>query len=96
MDYYPSPWRLVVAWALLMGLTIATMLAGQVTTPRALGLGSFAALLLVSWGKAGVILTTYLNLRTAPVWRDGLMVLVGLILAIVLTLFTFAPAASAP
>ncbi len=96
MDYYPSPWRLVVAWALLMGLTIATMRAGQVTDASTLGLGSFAALLLVGWGKVGVILTTYLNLRTAPVWRDGLMVLVGLILAIVLTLFTFAPPPSAP
>lgn len=90
MDYYPSPGRLLVAWALLMSLTVGTMLAGQVTEASALSLGSFAALLLVGWGKVGVILTTYLNLRTAPVWRDGLMVLVGLILAIVLTLFTFA------
>lgn len=90
MDYYPSPGRLLVAWALLMSLTVGTMLAGQVTEASALSLGSFAALLLVGWGKVGVILTTYLNLRTAPVWRDGLMVLVGLILAIVLTLFAFA------
>ena len=87
MTYFPSVRRLVAAWAMLMGLTLATMLAGQVTGTSALGLGGTGVLLLVAWGKAGVILTTYLNLRTAPVWRDGLMVLIGVILAVVLTLF---------
>lgn len=90
MSYFPSTKRLLAAWAVLMALTVATMLAGQVTASSTLGVGAMAAVLLVAWGKAGMILATYLNLRTAPVWRDGLMVLIGVVLAVVLTLFALA------
>jgi len=86
VNYYPTVGRLIAAWASLMALSIATMGAGQVTLASTLGFGWMVVVLLIAWAKSGVILNSYLNLRTAPVWRDALMVLIAVVLAIVLSL----------
>lgn len=90
MKYYPSARTLVVSWALLMALTIATMFAGRVVGTGRLGSGLLAALLVVTWAKAGIILRQYLNLRTVPAAADALMVLIAVILAVVASLYVLA------
>lgn len=90
MSYYPSVRTLIVSWALLMALTVATMFAGRVVGTGRLGPALLAALFVVTWAKAGVILRQYLNLRTVPSAADALMVLIALILAVVLSLYMLA------
>ena len=90
MSYYPSIRTLVVSWALLMVLTIATMFAGRVVGLGRLGPALLAALFVVAWAKAGIILRQYLNLRTVPAAADALMVLIAVILAVVASLYVLA------
>lgn len=90
MSYYPSVRTLIVSWALLMALTVATMFAGRVVGTGRLGPAFLAVLFLVTWAKAGIILRQYLNLRTVPSAADALMVLIALILAVVLSLYMLA------
>ncbi len=80
----PSRRILFMAWALLMVLTIGTMIAGKVTSAASLGLIWTGILLVISWAKARTILQVYLNLRAAPRhWRSGFNgVLVFLLLVI--------------
>ncbi len=80
----PSRRVLFMAWALLMVLTIGTMVAGKVTSAASLGLIWTGILLAISWAKARTILQVYLNLRAAPRhWRSGFNgVLVFLLLVI--------------
>lgn len=89
-SYYPSARSLLAAWALLIVLTLATMVSGRVTQQGSLGLALLIPLLLVTWGKANVILRTYLNLRTVPAAADALAILIALILAVVATLYALA------
>lgn len=90
MSYYPSVRTLIASWALLMVLTVATMFAGRVVGTGRLGPALLAALFVVTWAKAGIILRQYLNLRTVPSAADALIVLIGLILAVVLSLYMLA------
>ena len=71
-SYYPTSRKLAAAWALLIGLTLATMLSGRVTDHTQLGPALLALLFVVTWFKAGVILRIYLNLRTFPAAADAL------------------------
>lgn len=89
-SYFPSRGSLVLAWALLMSLTVGTMFAGRVNTAHQLGPAMLAALFLVTWAKAGVILRQYLNLRTVPAAADAMMILIALILAVVGSLYILA------
>lgn len=89
-SYYPSRRALILTWALLMALTIGTMLAGRVTTVTTLGPGLLAVLFLVTWAKAGLILRQYLNLRTVPAAADVMMFLIALILVVVTSLYMLA------
>lgn len=78
----PTTRRLVAAWSLLAGLTVASMVAGLVGVEdtAALGWTMVAFILAVTWIKAHQILAVYLNLRAAPAgWRGFLG---GLVLAI--------------
>ncbi|MEZ5840950.1 MAG: cytochrome C oxidase subunit IV family protein [Hyphomicrobiales bacterium] len=72
---------LVVAWVLLMLLTIGTAVAGKVGADSHLGPVWLGALAVVTILKARMILTEYLGLYRAPGWRSGftttLVVLVG-------------------
>lgn len=90
-SYFPSRTSLLIAWALLIALTVGTIFTGRVTYQSTLGVPLFAALLLVTWLKAGIILRTYLNLRTVPAAADALTILVGLIFAIIATLYVLSP-----
>ena len=80
----PSRRTLFMAWALLMVLTIGTMIAGKVTSATSLGLIWTGVLLAISWAKARTILQVYLNLRAAPRhWRSSFNgVLIFLLLVI--------------
>lgn len=89
-SYFPSRTSLAVAWALLITLTLGTMLTGRVTHQAKLALPLFSALMLVTWIKAGIILRSYLNLRTVPAAADTLTIVIGLILAVVTTLYVLA------
>jgi hypothetical protein len=61
----PTTRRLIVAWALLMALTAATMVWGRAASGDAtpLGIAWVAALLAVTFFKASRVLMVYLNLR---------------------------------
>lgn len=63
--------RLFLAWAGLIGLSIAsTLLSLPVIAPGlqwALGIG----VLTLAWLKARIILAQYLGLAAAPFWRRG-------------------------
>lgn len=89
-SYFPSRLSLAIAWAILIALTVGTMFTGRVTHHSTLGVPLFAALLLVTWAKAAIILRTYLNLRTVPAAADALTILVGLIVAVIATLYVLA------
>lgn len=87
MTYFPTRRTLVLGWAALMLATTATAYLGKAGVPGALPAAFLGGLALVTWVKAGLILRVYLNLRTAPAWADGLMILVGLVLAMILVFF---------
>jgi len=83
----PSRRGLVLAWGLLAGLTVASMVAGLfgVEDTAALGWPMVAFILAVTWVKANRILAVYLNLRVAPAgWRGFLGGLVLVILGLIL------------
>jgi len=86
-SYFPSRIALTIAWVVLIALTIGKIFTGRVTHQSTLAVPLFAALLLVTWAKAGIILRMYLNLRTVPAAADALTILVGLILAVIATLY---------
>ncbi len=86
-SYFPSRKSLFIAWALLIALTVGTIFTGRVTYQSTLGVPLFASLLLVTWLKASIILRIYLNLRTVPAAADALTILIGLILAVIATLY---------
>lgn len=92
MTYFPTRRTLVLAWAALMLATTATAYLGKAGVPGALPAAFLGGLAFITWVKAGLILRVYLNLRTAPAWADGLMILVGLVLAMILVFFAL-PAA---
>lgn len=87
----PAPRRLFLAWAVLAGLTVASMTAalpgdgGSSPSAGPLAWPVAAFVLAVTWVKARKILAVYLNLSTAPAgWRGFLGGLVMLILGLVL------------
>ena len=74
--------RLVVTWALLMGLTILTGIAG-VGGAEALGAAWIAVLVVVSIFKGRLILARYLHLERAPSFLGGFTASVVAMMAIV-------------
>ncbi len=90
MSYYPTRVRLVLAWLALLALTLGSGIAGNAAGGGTLGLIAMTALMLITWVKTSVILRVYLNLRVAPVWADILTVLVGLVLAVILSFYVLA------
>lgn len=84
----PAQGRLVLAWAVLCLLTIATMMAGTLGG----GLGGAALILAMSLVKARQILDVYLNLTAAGTgWRVLFTALVLVILTIALAALALAP-----
>lgn len=73
--------RLSLAWAIMMALTIAAVFVGHARTGAALGWMLIVALLALTFVKASVLLSEYLDLRRAPAWNSGLRFSVFLLLA---------------
>ena len=90
MDHssFPKPKTLIKIWALLMAATIATMIAGKVTSVTSIGIVWMSVLMVVTMLKAGLILDFYLDLRSAEGgWNKGFLVLLGFILLIIFGLY---------
>ena len=89
---FPSARQLVHAWLWLIGLTLATMVAGK-TVGEAnrlapLGLAWAVTLMLVTGLKARLILWRYLDLAAStPGWRGLLVAYLLAVLGIVLGLY---------
>lgn len=81
MTDLPGTRRLLITWAILMGLTVVSMVSArleQSTDWQALPLWSVALVLLATGFKAHRVLMVYLNLRAAPpAWKG---IFIGLIL----------------
>lgn len=68
------------AWLMLLALSAASTalaLAHPSLVGRAVPLAS-AALLVLAWAKARIILSDYLGLAAAPVWRRGFGLVLGI------------------
>jgi len=86
----PSVRLIVLTWALLMALTIGTMLAGKVTSAASLGIVWTTVLLFITWAKTRGILLVYLNLRMAPLhWRSGFGTAIAFLLLLLLATYAF-------
>ncbi len=84
----PTVSLLIKAWALLMALTIGTMIAGRVTSAASLGLVWTGVLMIITWAKARTILMVYLNLRAAPThWRTGFSASLVFLLLLILGIY---------
>jgi hypothetical protein len=84
----PPRRALAAAWALMMALSLGTMLAGRVTLDVALGTLLMLALLAITLMKALAILRVYLNLRAAPAgWTTAFVAYLVLLLAIIMLLY---------
>ena len=87
----PTARELLTGWALLMALTVGTMIAGRVTDTGALGLSWLIALLIITWAKARTILMVYLNLRAASIgWRAGFAAMLIVPLALIAAIYALA------
>lgn len=73
---------LLLAWAMLMGLSIALAVAADVRSPTGLGAPHLAAVGLVALLKSQIILSDYLELSTHRGMRRGLLASIALMLAI--------------
>lgn len=78
--------RLVLAWGALVALTGAAVFVGHAATTARLGAALIAALLGLSWLKAAILLSEYLELRRAPRWNAALRFSILLLLAAIVGL----------
>ena len=93
----PTVSLLIKAWALLMALTIGTMIAGRVTSAASLGLIWTSILMVITWAKARTILMVYLNLRAAPAhWRTGFSASLVFLLLLILGIYAIDAAGLIP
>ena len=73
----PGARRLLITWAILMGLTLVSMFSAQLAGEarwQALPLWSAALLLLSTGFKAHQVLMVYLNLRASTAGWQGLVI----------------------
>ena len=68
---HPETRRLILTWAILMGLTTALGLSGDVAHPTRLSALWLAVIGLVTLTKARLVLARYLRLETAPSFLSG-------------------------
>jgi hypothetical protein len=76
------------AWALLLALSLGSTLLAAFAAggPGGAGPVAGAAMLILAWAKARTILTHYLGLSRAPLWRRGFALVLGLYMALLLGL----------
>jgi len=88
LERLPGVRLILLTWALLMALTIGTMVAGKVTSAASLGILWTAVLLAITWAKTRGILLVYLNLRAAPAhWRSGFGTAIAFLLLLLLAIY---------
>jgi hypothetical protein len=87
----PIQRRLIIAWATLMGLTLAIGLAGDVTRASRLGWVGLVAIALVTVAKTRLVLADYLGLRRNPGALVGMTAAIALTLAVVVGAFIAIP-----
>ncbi len=88
-DRQPGIRLLARAWAIMMLLTVGTMIAGRVTSDVTLGVAWMVALSAITWGKSLFILRYYLNLRAAEGgWNKAFSSFLFVLLLLILLLFT--------
>lgn len=66
--------RLTIAWAWLMGLSLASTAVAALIESGAGTMAAGVAILVVALVKARLILLDYLGLAQAPSWRGGFVV----------------------
>lgn len=87
MTALPGTRRLLITWALLMALTVVSMVSAQLdqtTDWQALPLWSAALVLMATGFKAHRVLMVYLNLRAAtPAWKGVFIALILVTLTLI-------------
>ena len=74
--------RLVLAWVVMSGLTLAAIFVGHAQSQRSIGAWLAGALIAMTFAKAAILLSEYLDLRHAPAWNRGLRLSLFVLLAI--------------
>jgi hypothetical protein len=74
--------RLVLAWVVMSVLTLAAIFVGHAQTQRSIGAWLAGALMAMTFAKAAILLSEYLDLRHAPAWNRALRLSLFLLLAI--------------
>jgi len=94
-NQHPSTRTLIVIWACLIAATIMTMVAGKVTEVTSIGLVWVGLLMLVTWVKAILIVSYFLNLKAATGnWQQVFTLLIGAIIVIIFVLYVLLSFAS--
>ena len=84
----PTPRKLVFIWLVLMALSLATMLAGKITSIETVGPAWMLILMAVTWIKANLILRYYLELNAASGgWNKVFNAIISLIIVILFGLY---------
>jgi len=90
----PADWRLWATWALLMGLTSLSLVAGDAGSAgavRPLGLGAVVLVLAAGFFKAQQILWQYLELgRSTAAWKVTFVAFLTTISLVILAAYALA------
>lgn len=85
---FPKPKTLFIVWLLLLAATSASMVAGKAGDVSSPGLGGTGLLLLVTWIKARLIMSYFLDLKSASHgWNVALNALVITIILVIFGLY---------
>ena len=85
---YPSRTTLLIAWLILMALSVGTLFTGRVSQQTALGPLFVLSLFAITWLKSRFILRYYLNLRAASKgWQVGFAFYIFLLLALIFAIY---------
>ena len=79
-------WRLIGAWAIMAGLTLAAIFVGHARSETSPGRIGVAVLLTLTLAKAWLLLSHYLELRHAPTWNKALRAMIAALLAAIYAL----------
>lgn len=81
--------RILTAWLWLIALSVGSTLLARLV-PGLAGPAlrvAGAAILMLAWAKARIILSDYLGLRAAPFWRRGFGFVLGVYMVVLMGLF---------
>ncbi len=84
---HPETRHLVLTWGLLMGLTLALAVSGDVVHPTRLGAIWLAVIGIVAVVKARLVLARYLRLEVAPGFLSGFTGALGMTVAVIVLSF---------